>query len=131
MVNFPIRISGCDSHSPLFLDLFLSSDIVVLQCFCSDHPFKNSDVVVPVSIEFWSNSKGNVPIHNTPYDYSYADWYSFCDHLRDAPWKNIFKLLNLVLVLLLLNNVSSSRLELMYISHVASVKSSLVHLHGY
>ena len=26
MVNFPTWISGCDSHSPVLLDLFISSD---------------------------------------------------------------------------------------------------------
>ena len=26
------------------------------------------------------------------YDYSCADWDSLCDHLRDVPWEDIFKL---------------------------------------
>ena len=26
------------------------------------------------------------------YDYSQADWDGFCNHLRDAPWEDIFKL---------------------------------------
>ena len=26
------------------------------------------------------------------YDYSRADWDGLCDHLRDVPWKDIFKL---------------------------------------
>ena len=25
-------------------------------------------------------------------DYSQADWDGFCNHLRDAPWEDIFKL---------------------------------------
>ena len=27
-----------------------------------------------------------------PYDYSRTDWDGLCDHLRDVPWENIFKL---------------------------------------
>ena len=26
------------------------------------------------------------------YDYSLADWDGLCDHLRDLPWEDIFKL---------------------------------------
>ena len=26
------------------------------------------------------------------YDYSRADWDGLCDHLRDVPWEDIFKL---------------------------------------
>ena len=54
MVNFPIRILDCDSHSPALLDLFLSSDASI----CSTKafpPLENSDhVVVSVSIDFLS-----------------------------------------------------------------------------
>ena len=51
-VNFPTRIPDCDSHSPTFLDFFLSSDASI----CSTIPFpalENSDYVVAlVSIDF-------------------------------------------------------------------------------
>ena len=30
--------------------------------------------------------------HCIAYDYSCTDWDGLCDHLRDAPWKDIFKL---------------------------------------
>ena len=56
---------------------------------------ENSDhVVVSVSIHFPSNSKRDAPIYFIvyAYDYSCADWDSLCDHLRDVPWKDIFKL---------------------------------------
>ena len=50
MVNFPIWIPDCDSHSPALLDFFLSSDARI----CSTEPFlplENSDHdVVSVSI---------------------------------------------------------------------------------
>ena len=56
MVNFPLRIPDCDSHSPVLLDLFLSFD----DSICSTMAFPssgNSDhVVVSVSFDFSSNS---------------------------------------------------------------------------
>ena len=92
MVNFPTRIPDCDSHSPALLDLFLSSDASI--CSAMDFlPLGNSDhVVVSVSIDFPTNSQQDVPFHNIAYDYSCADWDGLCDHLRDVPWEDIFKL---------------------------------------
>ena len=56
-------------------------------------PLGNSDhVVVSVSIEFQSNSKWDAPFHCIAYYYSCTDWDDLCDHLRDVPWENIFKL---------------------------------------
>ena len=56
MVNFPTRISNCDSHSRALLHLFVSSDASIrsTMTFC---PLGNSDHVgVLVSIDFPSNS---------------------------------------------------------------------------
>ena len=56
-------------------------------------PLGNSDhVVVSVSINFPSNLQWDATFHCIPYDYSCADWDGLCDHLRDVPWKDIFKL---------------------------------------
>ena len=56
-------------------------------------PLENSGhVVVPVSIVFPVNSKQDTPFQHMAYDYSCADWDGLCDHLRDVPWENIFKL---------------------------------------
>ena len=56
-------------------------------------PLENSDhVVVSVSIDFPKNSKQDTSFHRVAYDYSRADWDGFCDHLRDVPLKDIFKL---------------------------------------
>ena len=33
-----------------------------------------------------------MPCFMTVYDYSQANWGSLCDHLRQIPWENIFKL---------------------------------------
>ena len=53
----------------------------------------NSDhVVISVSVDFPSNSKRDVPFHCIAYDNCGADWDSFCDHLRDVPWEDIFNL---------------------------------------
>ena len=74
IVNFPTRITDCDSHSPALLDLFISSDA----SFCSTMafpPLGNSDhVVVSVSIDFPINSKQDTRFHRAAYDYSCADW---------------------------------------------------------
>ena len=86
---------------------------------------ENSDhVVVSVSIDFTSNSQRDAPFHRLAYDYSCADWDGLRDHLRDVPWEE-------VLLLLLVNFVSRFRLELMYISLIENIRSSLTYLHGF
>ena len=128
MANFPTRIPDCDSHSPAPLDFFLSCDISI----CSTMVFlplgNSDDVVVSVSIDFSINSKRDAPFHRIAYDYSRADWDGLCDHFRDVPWEDIFKLRAL---LLLVNFVSGFRLELMYIYLIASIRLSFTHLHGF
>ena len=42
MVNFPIRIPDCGSHSPALLDLFLSSDATISSTMAFP-PLRNSD----------------------------------------------------------------------------------------
>ena len=93
------------TYIPVLFDLFLSSDTSI----CSTMgfaPLGNSDhVVVSVSIDFLPNSKRNAPFHCIAYYYSYADWDSLHDHLRDVHGRIS---LNLVLLLLLVNSVSGS-----------------------
>ena len=56
-------------------------------------PLGNSDhVVLLVSIDFPINSKQDVLFHHVTYGYSHAGWNGLCDHLRDVPWEDIFKL---------------------------------------
>ena len=57
IVDFPTRITDCDSHNPALLDLFLTSDASI--CFTMAFPpLGNSDhVVVSVSIDFPTNSQ--------------------------------------------------------------------------
>ena len=91
IVNFPMQIPDCDSHTIALLDLFLSSDA----SFCSTiafPPMGNSDhVIVSVSIDFPLNSQWDAPFHRIAYDYSCDDWDGLPDHLRDIPWEDIFK----------------------------------------
>ena len=91
MVNFPTRIPDCDSHSPAFLDLFLSDTSI---CYALAFlPLGNFDpVVVSVSINFPSNSQWDALFHRIAYDYSRFDWDGLCDHLRDDPWEDILTL---------------------------------------
>ena len=92
MVNFPTRIPDCDSHSPALLDLFLSSDASICSAMAFS-PLGNSDhAVVSVSIDFPPNSKQHAPFHRIAYDYSHDDLDGLRDHLRVAPWEDIFKL---------------------------------------
>ena len=77
MVNFPIWIPDCDSHSPALLDLSLSSDSSICSTMASP-PMGNSDhVVVSVSIDFPSNSQWDAPFHPIAYDCSCTDWDGF------------------------------------------------------
>ena len=88
--GFPTRDPDCDSHSPAFFDLFISSDASIYSTLAFP-PLGNSDhVVVSVSIDFSANSKQDAPFHRIAY--SRADWDSLCDHLGDVPWEDIFKL---------------------------------------
>ena len=92
MVNFPTPIPDWDSHGPALLDFFLSSDASICSTMAFP-PLWNSDhVVVSVSIYFPSNSQQDAPFHCRAYGYSRADWDSLRDHLREVPWKDIFKL---------------------------------------
>ena len=91
MVNFSTHIPDCDSNNPALLDLFLSSDASICSTM-SFHPLGNSDhVVFSDSVDFPSYSQWDAPFHHIAYDYC-ADWDSQHDHLRDAPWEDIFNL---------------------------------------
>ena len=92
MINFPARIPDCDSHSPAVLDLFFSSDASIFSAMAFP-PLGDSDqVFISVSINFSSNSQRYATFHRIPYDYSRANWDGLCDHLRDGPLEDIFKL---------------------------------------
>ena len=90
MVNVFAQILDCDFHSPVLLDLFISFDASIC-CTMPFPPLEKSDhVVFSVSIDFPSNSKQDIPFHCIAY--CSADRDCPCDHLRDVPWEDIFKL---------------------------------------
>ena len=91
MVTFPTKILDCNSHSPVLLNLFISSHTSI----CSTMTFPllgNSDVAVSVSIDFLSYLQWHALIHCIAYNCCCADWDGLHDHLRDVPWEDIFKL---------------------------------------
>ena len=56
-------------------------------------PFENSNhAFVLVSIGFPYYSKREAPFHCKAYGFFCVDLACFCDHLRDVPWEDIFKL---------------------------------------
>ena len=126
MVNFPTRIPDCDSHSPVLLDFFLSSDASI--CFTMVFPPLENFDHVWVSINFSSYWQQDALFHHIAYDYSCADYCSFI-----IIWEMFHGRisLNSVLLLLLLNFVCGVRLELMYISLIKNISTSLTHFHGF
>ena len=72
----------------LFWIFFLHASICSTMAF---PPMGSSDHV-SVSINFPSYSQQDASLHRIAYDYSCAEWDGVCDHLRDVPWKDIFKL---------------------------------------
>ena len=75
----------CDSHSLVFLDLFISPDASICSTM-NFPPLENSDhVVVSLSIDFPINLKQDAKFHHIAYDYSHADWDGLHDHLSDVP----------------------------------------------
>ena len=84
MIDFPTRIPDCDSHSPVLLDLFISSDTSI----CSTVAFPPLGILIKLS-EFrmtLSNSQRDVLFHCIAYYYFRANSDGLCDHLRDVLW---------------------------------------------
>ena len=81
MVNFPIWIPNCDSHSPALLDLFLPSDASI----CSAMTFLHPEILIILLSQFplnFSYTKLDAPFHRIAYNYSH----------RNVSWEDIFKL---------------------------------------
>ena len=83
---FSIQIPDCDTHSTALLNLFLLMQVFSTISFST---FRNFNHVV---FSVFIDSKWDVPFHRLAYDYSCADWDSLCDHLRNVPLNDIFKL---------------------------------------
>ena len=80
MVNFPIRIPDCDSHSPALLDLLIFSDASIYSTMAFPPLGNFGHVVASVSIDFPPNSKQDAPFHHLAYDYFPPDWDDLCNH---------------------------------------------------
>ena len=80
MVNFPIRIPACDSHSPALLDYFFLLKLVLVLQWLSLH--WEILMLVSVSIDFPSNSRQAALLHCIAYNYSRADWDRLRDHFE-------------------------------------------------
>ena len=126
MVNFPTRIPDCHSHSPALLGLFLSSDASISSTMVFP-PLGDSDhAVVSVSIDFPSESQPDALFHRI----------AFLVLIRTVFVINLKMYhgrisLNSVLLLLVVNFVGVFRLEMMHISLIESIRSSLMHLDGF
>ena len=112
------------------LDLFLFSDAGICSTMAFP-PLGNSyHVVVSVSIDFPSNSQRNAPLHGIAYDYSRGDWDGLCDHLRDIPLEDIFKLGAFAAAASKFCEWFQVGIDI-YIFIIKNIKSSLTHLHGF
>ena len=92
MVNFLSWIPNCDIDSPDPFDLFYCFDASIFSTMAFLQLGNSAHAVVSFSTDFPSCSQQDVPFHHIAYDCSRANSDSLCDHLRDSPWKDIFKL---------------------------------------
>ena len=94
MVNFLLGSQTVILTVLLFWISFFLLTLVTLSSFAMAFPpLGNSDHdVVSVFIYFPSNSQWDALFYHIAYDYSRTDWDGLCDHLRDVPWEDIFKL---------------------------------------
>ena len=92
-------------------------------------PLENSDhVAALVSIDFPSYSQWGAPFHRIAYDYYCIDWDGLHDHLRDAPWEDIFKLSASAPAGEFRERV---KLEIKHIFLIVGIRWSLAPLHGF
>ena len=63
-------IPKCDPPNPALLDLFISSDTSICSTVAFPPLANNAHVVVSVSADIPSYSKGDVPFHRIAYDYA-------------------------------------------------------------
>ena len=90
MVNFPTQIWEFDSHNPAILDFFFFWRWYL---FCNGFPSLEKFWSCCCLSFHWRSMKFTMGclFHCVFYEYSRADWDGLCDHLRDFPWEDIFK----------------------------------------
>ena len=128
MVDFPAWAPDSDSHNLALLDLFISSDAIVCSTMAFPPLASCEHVLVSVSIYFRSNSKWDtcfiaqlMTILMLTRMVFLIIWEMFHEKISS----------NSVVLVLLVNFVSGFRLELMYVSIILNIRSSLTHLHGF
>ena len=90
MVNFPTWIPNCDSHSPALLDFFLLMLVFVLQWLSLFW-----EILVMLLSQFplnFHHVHNGIPVFMALPMTILVLIGTLLDHLRDAPWKDIFKL---------------------------------------
>ena len=122
----PIISNDLTQMSSALLDSFISSDASMCSTMAFP-PLGNSDVVVAVSIDFPTNSQRDA-LHRFIVSLMtilvlIGTVFVITFHGRIT--------LNSVLLLLLLNFLRWFMLELIYVSLIESIRSSLTHLHGF
>ena len=126
MVNFSTWTPDCDSLSPALFYLFISSDASICSATAFPSLGKSDHVVVSVFIDLPSNLQWDAQLHHIAILVLIGMLFVIIWEIFH--WR-IF--LNSVFLLLLVNFVSGFRFELMYVSLIVSIRSSLTHLHGY
>ena len=122
----PIISNDLTQMSSALLDSFISSDASMCSTMAFP-PLGNSDVVVTVSIDFPTNSQRDA-LHRFIVSLMtilvlIGTVFVITFHGRIT--------LNSVLLLLLRNFLRWFMLELIYVSLIESIRSSLTHLHGF
>ena len=122
----PIISNDLTQMSSALFDSFISSDASMCSTMAFP-PLGNSDVVVTVSIDFPTNSQRDA-LHRFIVSLMtilvlIGTVFVITFHGRIT--------LNSVLLLLLLNFLRWFMLELIYVSLIESIRSSLTHLHGF
>ena len=125
IVNCPTRIPTCDSYCPALLDMFISSDssicstVAFLSLGKSDHVFVSAFVFFPSKCRKWYHFLLTILV--------------LIGMVFVINQKMFLESLSLIMLLLqlLLNFVSGSRLELMYISLIINIRLNLIHSHGF
>ena len=118
--------SQTDSQSPALLNFFLLMVVFVLQRL--SFIWETLIILLSVSIDFQSKSQ-----HNAHFIMQLMNILVLIRAVFMIIWEMFHGRisLNSVLLLLLVNFVSGFKLELMYISLIACIRSSLTHLHGF
>ena len=125
MVNFPTPIPDCDSHRPALLDLFF------IYLFYNGFPFISKFWSYCLSFHWLSIRVYSQQYRMTHFIALFMTILLLIGMVFVVIWKMFHGRISLDLVLLLVNFVSGFRLELVYISLIKSIRSSIAHLHGF